>query len=56
MVSSCEGGNQEEKGDFSAWLAQGPPEAVDRYQQARRVVAAAVKEKDGCGRSMVKLW
>lgn len=29
---------------FEAWLAQGSPEAADRYQQTQRAVALAVVE------------
>ena len=38
------------KKTFQTWLTQGSPEAVDRYQRARRTVA--LKQKRRCGMSL----
>ncbi len=44
--TSITGGHQAEKEVFWAWLAQGSPEAADRYQEARRAAASAVAEAE----------
>ncbi|KAK9532994.1 hypothetical protein VZT92_010351 [Zoarces viviparus] len=56
VIGACRGGNPRtrwwtpevreavklKKETFKAWLAQGSPEAADRYRQARRAAAAVV--------------
>ena len=58
VIGACRGGNPRtrwwtpgvreavklKKEAFRAWLAQGSPEAADRYRQARRAAAAAVAD------------